>query len=164
MLLTVKKNGKHIFIPTHFPSQPLSMKIIPAECRYLGLFVMVEVYHSLRLCWAASHELMMNARRYRMREIEQREMQGDNREMGRKEKLELEISQRCLKRLISRGEMRKRIGERRIQRKRENKEECEIATPLCRLATWFYHPWLFCGGIIRSSFDYKCLIEKHGFS
>lgn len=27
----------------------------------MGLFVMVEVYHSLRLCCAASHELMMNA-------------------------------------------------------------------------------------------------------
>ncbi len=29
----------------------------------MGLFVMVEVYHSLRLCCAASHELMMNVRR-----------------------------------------------------------------------------------------------------
>lgn len=37
------------------------MQIAPAECRYLGLFVMVEVYHSARLDCAASHELMMNA-------------------------------------------------------------------------------------------------------
>lgn len=39
------------------------MQIAPAECRYLGLFVMVEVYHSARLHCAASHELMMKAGR-----------------------------------------------------------------------------------------------------
>lgn len=43
------------------PALYSSMQIIPAECRYLGLFVMVEVYHSVRLRRAAWHELMMNA-------------------------------------------------------------------------------------------------------
>lgn len=61
--------GKSIFLPAHtLRSQPLFMQIIPAECRYMGLFVMVEVYHS----GSASHELMMNGRRERWREREQR--------------------------------------------------------------------------------------------
>lgn len=47
--------------PSSAPCSP--MQISPAECRYLGLFVMVEVYHSARLDCAASHELMMNAGR-----------------------------------------------------------------------------------------------------
>lgn len=50
-----------------------SLMIIPAECRHLGLFVMVEVYHSVRLRRAASHELMMNAGRDRKREGSYRE-------------------------------------------------------------------------------------------
>lgn len=58
--------------PQHTPPAPESslMQLIPAECRYLGLFVMVEVYHSLRLCCAALHELMMNERTDRQKERE----------------------------------------------------------------------------------------------
>lgn len=51
--------------PFHAPRS--LMQLAPAECRYLGVFVMVEVYHSARLYCAASHELMMNARRDRER-------------------------------------------------------------------------------------------------
>lgn len=61
----------------------------------MRLFVMVEVYHSLRLCCAASHELMMNGRGDRKRE---RERADSCREMTErrtgKEKHESEISQR----------------------------------------------------------------------
>lgn len=69
------ETGKRCFLTVESPSHSppflsLSMQIIPAECRYLGLFVMVEVYHSLWLCWAASHELMMNGRRDGKRERE----------------------------------------------------------------------------------------------
>lgn len=56
------------------------MQIIPAECRYLGLFVMAEVYHSRRLCCAASYELMMNGRRERWREEEEEE--GERKKVG----------------------------------------------------------------------------------
>lgn len=57
----------------------------------MGLFVMVEVYHSPRLCCAASHELMMNGRRDRKREKERAEGCGETTE---NEKRESEISQR----------------------------------------------------------------------
>lgn len=75
-----KKKKKVAFFDSQIPIPlPLSvsspalhspMQIIPAECRYLGLFVMVEVYHSLRRRCAAWHELMMNAGRDRRRERE----------------------------------------------------------------------------------------------
>lgn len=52
---------RRVWLP--LPCSP--MQITPAECRYLGGFVMVEVYRSARLYCAASHELMMNAGRDR---------------------------------------------------------------------------------------------------
>lgn len=58
----------------------------------MGLFVMAEVYHSRRLCCAASHELMMTGRRERWREEEEKERERKGaaeqrqREMDRKEK------------------------------------------------------------------------------
>ena len=61
----------------------------------MGLFVMVEVYHSLRLRRAASHELMMNARRDRERERERADScRGATERWTGKEKRESEISQR----------------------------------------------------------------------
>lgn len=76
----------HFYAQLTTPPLSWSMQIIPAECRYLGLFVMVEVYHSLRLCCAASHELMMNGRDGGEREREGREMQRADIQSDRKEK------------------------------------------------------------------------------
>lgn len=51
----------------------------------MGLFVMAEVYHSRRLCCAASHELMMNGRRERWREEEEEgEREKESRELQSK--------------------------------------------------------------------------------
>lgn len=92
--------GKSCFLTVESPSHSprllySSMQIIPAECRYSGLFVMVEVYHSLRLCCAASHELMMNTGRDRKSERERADScrEATERRTG-EQKCESEISQR----------------------------------------------------------------------
>lgn len=85
------------------------MQIIPAECRYLGLFVMVEVYHSLRLCCAASHELMMNAGRDgKSKKREGRQLQGGDRETDRRTEMRVRDQLETLEeKLILRGKVRR---------------------------------------------------------
>lgn len=124
------------------------MQIIPAERRYLGMFVMVEVYHSVRLCRTASHELMMNARRDRKKRGKERgqtaaeRRQGDGRENRKRES---EISQKYRERLVferpnegkdwRQNEM-DREGERGVERRRGRERE----QPRRRLDTWSYLP------------------------
>lgn len=127
------ETGKSCFLtvksPSHSSSAPYSsMQIIPAECRYLGLFVMVEVYHSLRLCCAASHELMMNAGGDGKSERERADScrEATQRQTGEQWR-ESEISRRPKERLNLWGKMRRRRKKdwRETEAERQGKKERE---------------------------------------
>lgn len=88
------------------------------------MFVMVEVYHSLRLCCAASHELMMNGRRDRERERERAEGCIETTESWTgKGNVNQRLARDIRRCSFLRGKMRKRIGEK----KRPIERESEIA-------------------------------------